>query len=248
MTRTARRLATALATLPVMALSAGCETVSSTDVRTDGIYATLDVEARGDGHTVVTGALRVGGSLSNTYLDLAPGDLLSAYRGDEQIRMREDSDILGAVRYVARFDGHASETYRVELLREHEAGEEDCLGGDAPFSFATLPSPFELDAPAEMSIDDDDLAVQWAPSGTGDSMEVAVTGDCIDSYREAVDDSGSTVVAAGTLEPIEGQAPGGCTLDVTVTRSRTGQVDPSYGEGGSFAARQIRGASVVAEL
>jgi len=60
-------------TFLVVFLSLGisaCESVDSDDIRTSGVYAYMNVEAKGDGNTRVSARLTVGGAFSNTDLEL----------------------------------------------------------------------------------------------------------------------------------------------------------------------------------
>src|SRR5512136_236062 len=62
------------------------EKVDSTDVRTTGIYAEMGALAEGNGQTMATVDLRVGGAGSNTHLNLKGNDELvaSAATGQSQ--------------------------------------------------------------------------------------------------------------------------------------------------------------------
>src|ERR1041384_7124397 len=75
----------ALASLCLVALSSvACskETTSSSNIKTGGIAALIDVYADNDTTATVHVELKVGGSSSNTYVDLEGGDELKATVGD----------------------------------------------------------------------------------------------------------------------------------------------------------------------
>lgn len=230
--------------------TAACERVESSDVRTSGIYADMTVTAVGDGTSRVSAALRVGGSLSNTYLDLVDGDELMAIQGEDEARMSERSIPLGPVHYEATFDVDTENTpFRVSFAREpHDETEKECRGGSAPNSFATLPAPFTIDAPAEdraFSRADDDIEITWSPNGRRDAMSWRASGSCIEGDSGDIDtDNGRFVISRGKLRLRREADDNSCDVTITITRSRPGQIDPAYGEGGRFVARQVRSVEV----
>jgi len=227
-----------------------CERVESTDVRTSGIYADLDVVARGDGDSTVSASLRVGGSLSNTYLELIDGDVLMAHQGEDKEEMDEHSFPLGPVTYDATFDVDDENTpFRVEFAREaHDEAEEECRGGGAPNSFATLPAPFAFDGPSRdqsFSRSEADIEITWSPNGLRDGMTWRVSGDCISGDSGDISgDPGRITIERGKLRAIQGREAETCSMTVEIVRSRGGAVDPAYGEGGRFSARQVRAISL----
>jgi hypothetical protein len=235
------------AALIIAALSlAACERVESSNVRTDGIYADLDVVAKGDGKSSVSASLRVGGSLSNTYLDLIDGDVLMAHQADDAQEMERRTLLFGQVWYEATFDVDAENTpFRIEFAREpHDDTEKQCRGGSAPNSFATLPAPFAFDGPEvgkSFSRANDDLEITWSPNGSSDKMSFQISGSCIQSESGDISgDPGRLAIARGRLKPTMNQPPATCAIIVELIRSRSGEVDPAFGEGGTFRARQIR--------
>jgi hypothetical protein len=49
------------------------------------------------------------------------------------------------------------------------------------------------------------------------------------------------VIEKGKLQPVSDQRAGEtCDVQVRIFRTRAGAVDPAYGEGGNFAAQQVR--------
>ena len=156
-------------------LATACARVDSSDVRTGGVYADLEVTASGDGTSIVIAGLRVGGPQSNTYLDLVDGDTLTAHGGDQSQEMRKARSLLGRVTYRARFPLEAENSpFRVAFARDaHDPKEKECRGESAPNSFATLPAPFDLDAPRSrrtFSRRSDFIEIIWSSAGFGDRM------------------------------------------------------------------------------
>lgn len=232
-----------LLALPLLLAGAACEQVDSVDVRTHGIYADLSVTDYGDDDVEVKASLRVGGSNSNTYLDLVAGDRLEARARGETKRMDRDSDLFGAIRYRARFERDDDDrTFNVAFLR----GRSDT---SAPDSVAELPAPFTAGITFErggdtLSREDDDLYLRWTPASTG-SIHIDLSGSCIHSWDADVRDDGSLRIDAGELEhldldPDDDDVDTTCAVTVTLTRERQGEVDDAYGEGGRFSARQVR--------
>jgi hypothetical protein len=239
--------------LPAIFLLAACETVESKNVRTDGIYADLRATADGSGSTVVEASLRVGGSGSNTYLDLSDGDSLLVDHAGDTRRLERSQDFFGAVHYRTSVPTDAADTpLRVAFMREpHDQMEAECRGGSAPYSIATLPSPFSITAPsadAKFSRARDSIVVTWTPS-SHDAMRWTASGTCIRNESGDLDgDPGRLELDAGRFEPAtDREQSQSCEVTITLIRRRMGMVDPAYGEGGTFTAEQIRKVEIDSE-
>ncbi len=236
-------LTTFVSALTLTAMSAfgvACEQVRSSDVKTSGVYANIVGEATGDGSTTVKAALRVGGVLSNTFLDLSEGESLSAKSGDEEKPLVRKSLPFGAIEYRATFTGdEEGKAFTVSWTRNE--GYES-----APNTTFTMPAGFNLEAPAAgatFSRAHDDIQITWSPSGTNDEMlwEVVTSSCAREKLSNVIDaDDGSFTIPAGTLEAIEGHASETCDTTLVLVRRRKGDLDPAYGEGGWVAGRQVR--------
>ena len=231
-----------LALLACAALG-GCLSVDSADVATRGLYADLAVEARGDGQSLVSAELRVGGDLSNVCVDLSAGDRLVASEGPVSWTMGRHQDLLGRIWYEAILPTDAEGTeVRVDFERPPD------LGASAPDSAVTLPAGFAIGAPAPGTSHSraTALTVTWQP-GRPDPMQLEVSGFCIAPALLAVPPwAVSVTIGASQLRPLDGTPPGdSCEVDLVLVRSRAGRVDPAYGKGGEFEARQIRGVTIV---
>src|SRR5689334_2536610 len=145
-----------LASLCLIGLAAvGCskETTGSSNIKTGGIAALIDVYAEDDTTATVHVELKVGGDSSNTYVDLEGSDKLVATAGDKSKTLSVvDSGI-----YEADFSGLEPGTeFQVVLDRPDDTTASDNSG--------TLPDPFDFEEPAsELSRADDDLELAWAP-------------------------------------------------------------------------------------
>lgn len=220
-----------LGVLGLVFLALGCtESVESTDIRTTGIYPEITVEAEGNGSSTVTVRLKVGGSNSNTFLDLTGGDTLEATVEGETKRLRETSDET----YSATFPVDAEGTeFLVAFLRTEE-------DESAPASVVRLPAPFELEvAPREASRATDDVELTWDPPGNGD-IDWQISGECIKREWDAIPDDGSHTITADSIETFESDKADSCTVTVLLERSRRGSVDEAFTEGGRVVAIQRR--------
>ncbi len=218
-----------------------CESVSSVDVTTNGMYANFEVSADGSGSSRANAVLRVGGPSSNVYVDMAEGDSLSAsVDGGEAVEMEKAS--LGDFKeYNADFDVDVADSAFVfDFNRD--------VGESALANTVSLPAQFEFTGPEEdatFSRADDDLVITW-DGGSDDSIRYMVDGDCISLYSQTLDsDEGSVTVPAADLEAIDENDPETCTVDITVRRVRAGTVAEAFGEGGLAEGVQVRTMSVV---
>lgn len=227
-----------LALLAAGAALAGCsEDVDSDDVATDAIYASIFVSAPGDGTSSVSASLRVGGSNSNTFLDLTDYDALMAFVNDTSQGMSQSGN-----GYSTSFPYEAEDTpYRVAFLRTPPPDGE-CAGVSAPNSTVTLPAPFSITSPVQDEVISRGTAISltWAGSGEADAMSFTVDGTCIQSYADEIaNDNGSFTIPADTIMVV-GSDNASCTATLSVSRSRDGDLDENYGEGGVITARQSR--------
>jgi len=218
------------ALLPVALLSFACsESVESEDIRTSGIYPEIEVRATGNGSTRVQVRLKVGGDDSNTFLDLTGDDSLEATADGQTKRLGGEDDT-----YSATFPVDAEGT---EFTIAFNRGESD---DGAPASVVTLPAPFQLSlAESEASRADTDLDYTWEPEASG-NIAWDLDGDCIKSADGTTPDDGSATIEAGSIDTFESDAEESCTVDLTLTRKRSGSIDEAFTEGGSIVALQVR--------
>jgi hypothetical protein len=237
------------------AVFSGCSSTTSENVATQGIYADIDVFANGSGITVVDAELEVGGDgLVRTSLELSPGDTLTAMANGIQKTMTEDLSTLGKFRYVASFDfDDAGTMFTVSLTRDN--------GVSAPDSNVTLPAGFIVQAPVNDDVlgSADIIPIAWTPSGTTIVPAIEVSLSCttnsglVSTATKSVTLSGDTGVAS---LPVDAVIPTIGTLDtahlcdgeVHFSRSRRGNLDPNYGEGGDITAEHIERAQFFVDL
>ncbi|MFZ4738420.1 MAG: hypothetical protein ACOYM9_20855 [Bradymonadia bacterium] len=225
-----------LFTLAALATSTACSSMSSEDVDTDGMYAQIGVEARGNGQTEVRVSLRAGDADSMTWIELDGGDRLYAEREDLRVRLSEYDSTFEQFEYGTALDGEFVGTpVRVELRRERFA--------DADNSVVSLPAPFDLkvgNAGQTFETGVDAVALRWG-QGSADTIAVEVEGDCILDYRtSAMPDTGAFELPPQALEAYSGEGEGStCSAVVRVRRTRVGALDPQF-EGGRITASQVR--------
>jgi hypothetical protein len=215
----------------VSLLAFGCtESVESNDVRTSGIYPEIAVTATGSGSSTVRVRLKVGGSNSNTFLDLTGDDKLTATVGDDTKVLDGSGDT-----YTATFPTDAEGT-KFTIAFARGTGDDD-----APASTVTMPAPFDLMLGATTAgRGADDLEVTWDPPVSGAQASWKLSGECIKLDSGSTPDDGAYTLEAGTIETFESDMDKSCTATFEMTRSRNGSVDPAFTEGGSVVARHAR--------
>lgn len=217
-----------------------CERIDSSDIRTAGVEPIIQATALGNGKTSVSAELRVGGALSNNFLDLSEGDQLNIKSDDEELVMTRNVSLLNQVYYTAELEGD-NEDKAIEISFIREADE------SAPSSTVTMPASFTLTAPESglaLVGSTDDLAIAWDNAGKTDPLQLYIVGTCIDSHKETLEDDGAHVVPANTLTLDEDQGSNECELTVTLERTRTGSLDAAFASGGEIQATVVRKVSI----
>jgi hypothetical protein len=231
-------LATTVATMCV-----GCTTIQSADLKTAGMSADFSVTADGTGSASVGAELHVDTN-GTDYVDLSPGDtLVASVAGTSQNMSR--SSVLGTVHYSASLAGHdgGNEIFTVAFNRTSDKS--------APSSTVTLPGAFSISSPSGSPSASRghgaDINVVYSPSGTGDAVTYNMTGDCIRSQSGTPGgDPGSFFINHALIQPLDNvSATKSCTVTISVQKTRSGQIDPAFGAGGSFVAKQTRTVSFV---
>jgi hypothetical protein len=239
-------LSLSCAALSLGALTA-CTEVESEDVMTDGMYANFVARVIDSG-TRIEANLNVGGSGSNaTNVELTGDDTLEAtIDGDTKAldKVQEIIDI-NDPHYTAKFDGVVAAGTEVTVAFKRTVDD------GAPSSTVTLASEPNASGPTgEQSRAEAELVVSFAAGGDDESTTITISGECFQSSTQSVDGDNATQVtfAPGALkepEPKEDEepaAPATCDATITISRARTGTIDPAFGEGGLF--RSLRDESL----
>jgi hypothetical protein len=84
------------------------------------------------------------------------------------------------------------------------------------------------------------LTVSWTPPST-DQISWTADGDCIETATGSLADTGSLTIPAATLKKRQGMnIADSCMVTLAVSRTRLGQLDPGYGQGGTITGEQRR--------
>ena len=220
--------------------SLACTTHDSDSILTSGIYASLGARADGSGRTVAHATLLLGNPNRLDFVDLVGDDELIATR-EEQMKVMVESQLLGTVAYYAEFDGDEEDTeFNISFQRTVDDG--------APNSTCTLPPAFEIatEPGAELSRSAD-FVIEWDLAGASDVMSWELEGPCIQTVTGSIsDDSGSATITAGMVQKREGEGvEDQCEVTLEISRSRDGDLDPGYGEGGVIRCEQVREAPLL---
>ena len=214
-----------------------CTTHQSDEILTQGIYASITSQAFGDGSTTVGATLYLDNPASLDFVELVGDDQLVAWSDGNQEVVMSESSLFGATSYSTVFGyDDPGTTFHVGLNRSVDTG--------APDSSMTLPDPFEITSPAGGDLSRaGDLTIEWDPADSGDQMSWTIDGPCLQRTGGNIDgDPGSATVSGGTVTVGDAYDPDTATCEGTleVWRTRPGDLDPGYGQGGTIDANQVR--------
>ena len=214
--------------------AAACSQTDSDGVLTTAVHANFTLSAKGDGTSLASGTLRVGGSDSLNYLNLVGDDRLTATIDGTERAMGE-VELLDVISYTATFDEDAADTaVTFALERSIDAG--------APSSTVTLPAPFTAQGPASGSRGED-LQITFS-AASQDPMAWEVHGPCVTAAQGTVPTAAESVtIGADMIVAVGGQEAETCDIEVTVTATRQGTLDPAF-EGGTIVGEQARTVTV----
>ena len=218
-----------LSLLGLLAIGCKKETTDSSNIKTGGIAALIDVYADTDTTATVHVKLVVGGSDSNTYVTLSGKDELSA-TADKTTKTLEQID---PGIYEAKFtDVGEDSAFSVTLDRPDDVTASDNSG--------TLPAPYTIDDPTpDLSRMTDDLPISWSPESS-DSMAATFDGSCIFIYSKDWSDTGMHTVPAGDLDSTGGKMPEMCDVKLSMDRKRDGSADAKFDHESWFRLHQRR--------
>lgn len=220
-----------LVALVALSASACTENVDSTDVKTSGVYAEMSVLAQGNGSSEVSAGLKVGGSNSNTYLEMKGPDSLSATVGTSTKTLSKSGNF-----YKTTFPVDAADTSFVVAFNRGPDDE------SAPNSTVTLPAPFTIAGIATgASISRAaGFTATWQAETPADPMRWTLDGDCMFSANKSISDTGTVTIVAADFSMHSGEEQTTCAATFCVDRTRTGTIDSAFGEGGSIDSSQHR--------
>jgi hypothetical protein len=229
-----RRTAT-IAALTALALT-GCSSVDSREIRTGGVKAHVTVWVNDDaGDAEVAAGLTVG---TLTFVDLNDGEKLTATAGDVSDDL-ERRHLAGATDYHGRLPGVTEPGTEVVVAWSRTADDDS-----APRSVVTLAERVSITAPASgkaFSRTRDDIVVKLDTEDSDEPTVLTWAGGCIATGSRDVPRGERTVrIPRGTIQrstttPAASAADDDCRAYLTVTRRRTGEVDPAF-DGGQIVA------------
>jgi len=220
-------------------LPLGCkqqETVDSDAIRTDGMYADMEVVANGGGDTTVTVFLAVGGD-DGTIVELASPDKLVCTAGDTKATLKASGDEYEAT--LGTDDGGTE--FVIDLVRGDEDENASCS--------VVIPDPFKIEGATsdlDVSRASDSLTVTWDPSAEENSDDIHMSwtldGDCLFETEGSMNDTGELTLEGEDFDstPLADSDEESCTASLCIQRLRWGRFDDAFGEGGNISAIQRR--------
>lgn len=231
---------------------AGCTAeTDSENVDTSGIRAEIHAVAAGDGNTGISTQLTVGGDgYFATNISLTGGDSLTATSGGTTTTMLKDKNwFTGDIFYLATLPGDATDTkFTVSFTRVKFT--------DAPDSSVLLPYAPALTGPSNGAsfTQAASITVSW-DNNISDlpvnlefdfNCNLAAGGSAFNTVKSNVANTGtisySVTSLLGNLTLTGSES---CSAKITISREKSGTLDPNFGEGGLITAIQYRSVSVT---
>jgi hypothetical protein len=230
------RLGLVLAASLLCPLGVACSaTTSSTNIRTAGMVALIDVTSEREGSSVVTTSIVVGGQNSNTHVVLEGKDHLVAVAGKDHKPMQA----VGTGDYEAKFDASTGE-FEVRLGRDGDKAAHDNKG--------TMPPPFEIISKFDQKpiSRKSKIVLEWSPVEGGAEVTIHVSGDCIlDQDFNVGGDPGRYEIPGKTIEAWESKKKEACNVSAVITRTTRGSTDKELDSDSRFLLHQVRTATFV---
>lgn len=215
-----------LVTLAALVL-AGCSTVYSADIKTNGLTADLLVTVP-DGSTTaeVSATLRVG---TMTFVELGGGEKITAIGAGQSATLKRGK-IAGATSYTGRLEGAGKPGTDIIIGLQR-----DSENDSAPVSVVRMPEPIRLTAPAAGTrfSRQADLVLRFA-AGSGGMLSWA--GPCVQGGSFQLEGGRtSATIGAGSIRALpssspNAQATASCDLTLTLTRL-DGSLDHTFKDG-----------------
>ena len=212
------------------------DSTKSSNVRTSGVNAQMVVHSGESGPTEVRVRVRVGGTFSNTFLTIADGDALTVENGTDKVSLDSVTGLIAAPSNDGNLPTDSGgRTITVKFARPHDTS--------ALASTVVMPASFGFASPRAGELFDSAhprVVVTWSPPSS-DALEWSFRGTCVEnkSGLEAVD-TGRLEVTLVAGHDADGGRLGPCDVTFHLSRTRTGKLDPAFGEGGSIVATQDR--------
>lgn len=230
----------------------GCASdVDSVDVNDGGIFADFEAIERNDRSIEVAASLKVGGSTSNTFLEMEGGERLLVHYGGVTREMVEHVELFGAVSYSQVMPPATNGSSELSIVFVRSDGTRLTSDIELPSDFS-ISNPSDNDSFTEL----DTVQLTWGPPTAQASTNLSIASVCNLSDGSSMLTDGSQALSsestgfdsfASALLPSlvfvprpNGTAWTRCEVDFTIDRERFGHVSSAYGEGGRFRAAVTR--------
>jgi hypothetical protein len=215
---------------------AGCTDISSSDLKTQGMTAHFAITADGTGATTSTAILNVDTNATD-FVQLVSGDALVTNVATQSAPMSA-TNVGGIITYTAGFTGQDAAGTQYTVAFNRAAG-----NTSAPSSTVAIPQPFTLQSLSAQTFSraNDSITVSYGAAGQADAMSWSISGNCLNilAGTNLSGDPGTFVIAKGALVSSAAGGNQNCQATLTVSRTRLGTLDPSFG-GGSISGIQQR--------
>lgn len=221
-----------------LVLAAGlvaCQPVGSGAVMTASMYADLGVVALSDGVSRVRATLRLGSMPESTFVDLQPGDSLSATSGALTQPLERTVDLMGGFSYTGAFVGDDPGTpFAIAFSRTSDVS--------APSSKTILPARVRnLSSPTGATGSRArSLPITWdTVSGSADLIDITVEGSCVIGIAKVGQpDNGQVIIGPSDLKSKPDNPQASCPVQITISRKHPGTIDPAFGAGVFYGIQQ----------
>ena len=224
----------------------GCADIGSSDIRTSGICADIDVY-NSNNRVQIDTTLTAGCGLGGSYVVLDGSDYLSAnYLSANYILSKHSGFLTNITSYHATSNTNytAGELVNVELNR-------DSTSVSAANSFANLLSPFTLTQPANYSVftSGQNINFSWDRSLPGTSVYLQLECNKSDGSHTTTTMSRTTSATSYQIDVAEvynvlydpgGATPLSCSGTANVKQRLAGTIDPAYENGSTITSSYLQ--------
>lgn len=231
-------------------LLGGCADISSSDIRTSGICADIDIYNSNNKVKIDT-RLTAGCGLGGSYVVLDSGDYLSANYLSHNYTLSQHTEFLSNITsYSASSSSNYSESEQITVALNRNS---DSVS--ARNSFVNLPQTFSLTQPVNNAVYATGSTINFSWDRPHPSSRVSLNVSC--NHSDGSTSSGSMYrTSSATSHQISVLEvynnffqPGGpalisCSGRANVKQSQTGHIDPAYKSGSKITASYIQSRNI----
>lgn len=198
---------------------------------TSEIEATIKVQNTEEGSTAQFEVILLGPQtgISPNYIKLTEDAALTATWGDESVVLEQVTQ--GVISYGADVDATDATEFNVAFTRPD--------GDDALVNPLFLAASFEIDSISGSVAPEGSMDIAW--TGGSGSVELLVSGDCIQSYTASLPMAdGAVSIPFESLLPLDADNPTSCTLSTQMNNELQGEADPAWRTDSVTVARVLR--------